>query len=182
MSRSQGPFTEVEPDFRSDDERANAPTQELSRQELSGDAQAIIRDVEQSLFASTHRPTDNPSSNLEAYRDREAGALLKDAKDRKRQVDFAVAHHGEFNHGDRLTSPSVYVHRPDRWAPAMQERFRGIVEYLYENDRIRFPLDPTMNDIQRHKYQKIIDEVCAKVDADYKPLPIDEVDDEQIAA
>lgn len=183
MSRSQGPFTEVEPDFRSDEERANAPTQKLSRQELSGDAQAIIRDVEQSLYASTHRPTDNPSSNLEAYRDREAGALLKEVKDRKRWMDFSMAHHGEFNYEDRLTSPSVHVHRPDLWSPAMQERFRGIVEYLYENDRIRFPLDPTMDDIQRHKYQKIIDEVCAKVDDDYKPLPIGgEDEDEQIAA
>lgn len=135
------------------------------------------------MFASTHRPTDNPSSNLEASRDGEAASLAAEAKHRKETIDFSVAHHGDFTVDDRVSSPSVYVHRPDRWSPAMQERFRGIVEYLYKNDRIRFPLDPTMGDIQRKKYQKIIDEVCAKVDAEYKPLPVDETDaDEQIAA
>jgi hypothetical protein len=180
MSRSQGSFTEVEPDFRNYPEHTNAPTQELPREELSGEAQAIVRDVERRMTA---RPTTDPSSNLEATGDREAAALAVEAGQRKKAMDFAVDHHGEFNYEDRLTSPSVHVHRPDRWPLTMQERFRGIVRYLYEHDGIRFPLDKTMDDVQRGKYQKIIDEVCDALDAQYKPESSHgEVDDEQKAA
>lgn len=153
MSYSEGPFIEVA--------TPELPVGEGIEQAVEG----IIHAIE-AEHPVVHGSGQDVINAIEGMREREVATLTGEVVKRQVAKVQSETAAGSFTEEARLHSPSVYVHRPDRWSPRLQGRFPYIVEFLYRNEGLRFPLDETMDDITRHKYEKIIQEICARVDAE----------------
>ncbi len=163
MSYSEGPFIEVPTPER--------PVGEGIEQAVEGIIHAI--EAERPVVHGSGQDVINA---IEGMREREVATLTGEVIQRQAAKVQAEADIGSFSEEARLHSPSVYVHRPDRWSPRLQERFPYIVEFLYRNEGLQFPLDETMDDITGHKYEKIIQEICTRVDAESVVLSDDEAE------
>ncbi len=158
MSYKNGPFIE-----------AGGPARSLGEDELKTEVEHILAEEGAEVLAKVlpSVPVGTDATNLDLLRQREIASLAEEAAARKYAMDEASKTEAGFDYEARLHSPSVYVHRPDTWNDPANEKFRKVVEFLYRNEGLRFPLDEGMNDISRKTFQKIIDEVCNRVDDEW---------------